>query len=48
MDHAHKRNGRWVNYALIAGFVLVSSGAAVPRISASASALVERLGALFS
>lgn len=37
----------WAAYALATGFVLVSSGAAVPRISTSVADVLQRIATVF-
>ena len=48
MEKLELKRRDWAAYALAAGFVLVSSGAVLPQISAGVNAVVARLGALIS
>jgi hypothetical protein len=48
MEKIGRKRRDWPAYALAAGFVLVSSGAVLPQISARVVAVVTRLGALLS
>ena len=48
MEKLELKRRDWAAYALAAGFVLVSSGAVLPQISAGVNAVVARLGTLIS